>query len=281
MSHIDTVPAVPLSGNQTGARVDSRLPLVRARVVESRERYPNHCVRWLTAPSVSRGMKVGQFVMVRCGEAFDPLLPRALSVYRLRDGDDGREFGLLYEVVGRGTEWMSRRRPGDVVELFGPLGHGYSVRPGTHNVLLVGGGVGVAPLVWMADEQAAQDRSVTMLLGARTADALFPAAMLSPEVELVTATDDGSAGHHGFVTDLLPTYATWADQIFACGPTPMFRAMASVLRSLQYRKSCQVLLEERMACGTGICYSCAVETRRNGMKLICKDGPRFELRDVF
>jgi dihydroorotate dehydrogenase electron transfer subunit len=155
------------------------------------------------------------------------------------------------------------------------------VRSGSRNLLLVGGGIGVAPLVWQADEAVERGLSVTMLLGARTADQLYPSEMLPAEVELVTATDDGSAGHKGFVTDLLREYAGWADQVFACGPTPMFRAMAAALRSVQYRKSCQVLLEERMACGTGICYSCAVETRRAGVKLICKDGPRFELRDVY
>ncbi len=260
---------------------DCRLPLVRARVTESREVCADTFALWLAAPEISRGAKVGQFAMLRCGEGYDPLLPRALSFYRVRDTDHGREIGFLYEVVGRGTAWLSRLRPGDDVPLFGPLGHGYAVKPGSQNLLLVAGGIGVAPLVWLADEEAARGRNVTMLLGARNAAHLFPAELLSPEVELVTATDDGSAGHRGFVTDLLPQYAGWADQILACGPTPMFRSMAEVLRAAQYRKSCQVLLEERMACGTGICYSCAVETRRHGMKLICKDGPRFELRDVF
>jgi dihydroorotate dehydrogenase electron transfer subunit len=255
--------------------------VVCARVSESREVYRNTYALWLSAPEIARGAKMGQFVMVRCGEGYDPLLPRAFSFYRVRDTEYGREFGLLYDVVGRGTEWMARRRPGDAVELYGPLGHGYTIRPGSRNLLLVGGGIGVAPLVWLADEAAERGLSVTMLLGARTAGQIYPSDLLPAEVELAVATDDGSAGHRGFVTDLLTEYALWADQIFGCGPTAMFRSMAAVLRSVQYRKSCQVLLEERMACGTGICYSCAVETRRNGMKLICKDGPKFELRDVY
>ena len=260
---------------------DCRLPVIRAPVTECREVYADTFALWLVAPEVSRGAKVGQFVMVRCGEGYDPLLPRAFSFYRMRDTEYGRELGLLFEVVGRGTDWMARRRPGDEVEAFGPLGHGYSVRPDSQNLLLVAGGIGVAPLVWLADEQVARGRNVVLLMGARDAAHLYPVSMLSPEVELVPATDDGSAGHHGFVTDLLPQYAAWADQVFACGPTPMFRSMAETLRALTFRKSCQVLLEERMACGTGICYSCAVETRRHGIKLICKDGPRFELREVF
>ncbi len=262
------------------AATDSRLPVQRLRVTEARALYQDTFVLWLAAPDIARRAIPGQFVMVRCGEGYDPLLPRAFSIYRVRDGADGPEIGLLLEVVGRGTAWLARRRPGDEVALFGPLGHGFSVRPGAQNLLLVGGGIGVAPLVWLADEQVGRGRNVTMLLGARTAAKLYPADLLPAEVELLTATDDGSAGHPGPVTDLLREYAGWADQILACGPTAMFRSMAAELRAIQYRRSCQVLMEERMACGTGICYSCAVETRRHGMKLVCKDGPRFELRDV-
>ncbi len=254
---------------------------VTARVLECRSLYRDTFVLWLEAPEIARRARPGQFVMLRCGEGYDPLLPRALSIYRVRDGDGGPELGLLLEVVGRGTDWLSRRVAGDTVALFGPLGHGFTVRSASTNLLLVGGGIGVAPLVWLADEEVARGRSITLLLGARSAAYLYPALLLPPEVELVTATDDGSAGHHGFVTQLLPRFAPWSDQIFACGPAPMFQAMTAPLRAVQYRKSCQVLLEQRMACGTGICYSCAVETRRHGMKLICKDGPRFELRDVY
>ncbi len=263
------------------APVDCRLPVQAVPVTEVRALYQDTFALWLAARDIARRATPGQFVMVRCGEGYDPLLPRAFSIYRVRDGDRGPEIGLLFEVVGRGTAWLARRRPGDELALFGPLGHGFSVRPAAQNLLLVGGGIGVAPLVWLADEQVARGRTVTMLLGARTAAKIYPAELLPPEVEVLTATDDGSAGHPGPVTDLLPEYAGWADQVLACGPTAMFRSMAAQLRAIQYRRSCQVLLEEHMACGTGICYSCAVETRRHGMKLVCKDGPRFELRDVF
>ncbi|HEY8490010.1 MAG TPA: dihydroorotate dehydrogenase electron transfer subunit, partial [Dehalococcoidia bacterium] len=170
--------------------------------------------------------------------------------------------------------------PGDEVFMFGPLGHGYRVDPKAGNLLLVGGGIGIAPLVWLADEAVAAGKSVVLLVGARTADGVFPARLLPPEVEVVVTTDDGSLGRPGLVSDVVPEYLAWADQVFACGPEAMFRALAQVMRRENYRKSAQALLEERMACGTGICYSCAVETRR-GVKLVCKDGPRFELRDVF
>ncbi|MER3419409.1 MAG: hypothetical protein C4290_02285, partial [Chloroflexota bacterium] len=126
-----------------------RLPVQRVRVTEARALYQDTFALWLAAPDIARRATPGQFVMVRCGEGYDPLLPRAFSIYRIRDGSDGPEIGLLLEVVGRGTAWLARRRPGDEVALFGPLGHGFSVRPAARNLLLVGGGIGVAPLVWL------------------------------------------------------------------------------------------------------------------------------------
>ena len=254
--------------------------LERAIVVSSERAYENTHLLWLSAPAVGRTAGAGQFLMVRCSEGYDPLLPRPMSFHRFRQAGEERQFALLFDIRGRGTEWMARREPGDAIDLFGPLGHGFAVDKASQNLLLVAGGIGAAALVALADEAAAEGRSLTLLQGARTAARLFPAALLPPEVEVVTATDDSSAGHHGPVTELLAQHLPWADQVFACGPTPMFRAMAAVVRQEASRKPVQALLEERMACGTGVCYSCAVFTRR-GVRLVCKDGPRFELREVF
>jgi dihydroorotate dehydrogenase electron transfer subunit len=254
--------------------------LERAVVVSSERAYENTHLLWLSAPAVGRAAGAGQFLMVRCGEGYDPLLPRPMSFHRFRQTGDERQFALLFDIRGRGTEWLSRREPGDAIDLFGPLGRGFEVDRASQNLLLVTGGIGVAALVALADQAAAEGRSLTLLQGARTAARLFPTALLAAEVEVVTATDDGSTGHQGPVTDLLAQYLPWADQVFACGPTPMFRAMAAVVRQEASRKPVQALLEERMACGTGVCYSCAVFTRR-GVRLVCKDGPRFELREVF
>jgi dihydroorotate dehydrogenase electron transfer subunit len=132
----------------------------------------------------------------------------------------------------------------------------------------------------LIDEALAKGKAVTLLQGARTAAKLFPPEMLPPEVEVVSATDDGSTGRQGYVTDLLPEYLAWADQVFACGTNPMFESMARIIREASSSKPVQVLLEERMGCGTGICYGCGVFTRR-GVCLVCRDGPRFELRQVF
>jgi dihydroorotate dehydrogenase electron transfer subunit len=254
--------------------------LERARIVSQEEVYQNTFLMWLSCPAVARGAAPGRFLMLHCGEANDPLLARPMSFHRFREADGERQFAILYDVRGRGTALLSRKRPGDCLPVFGPLGKGYTIRPQTEHVLLVAGGLGVAAVVSLADESVAAGKAVTLLQGARSEHALMPPNLLPREVEAVSATDDGSAGHEGYVTDLMPQYLPWADQVFACGPNPMFAAMADVMRRERSRKPVQALLEERMGCGTGVCYGCAVFTRK-GVRLVCKDGPRFELREVF
>jgi dihydroorotate dehydrogenase electron transfer subunit len=266
-----------------------------AEVVENERLYAETYVTWFREPALGNGAVPGQFLMLRCtddpvyadggaGRADDPLLPRPMSYYRVRDGAAGPEWAILYDVVGRGTAWLSRRKPGDKVYAWGPLGNGYKVGRASRNLLLVAGGIGVAPLVWLADQAVDRGLNVTMVIGARTAEMIFPAKLLRPEVEVVVTTDDGSAGRRGFVTEPFAELLEWCDQAFACGPTPMFRSLAEAARQSKTRRSVQALLEERMGCGTGICYGCAVEVRVRGgrsMKLVCKDGPRFEIRDVY
>lgn len=271
------------------------MKIAHADVVQNERLYGDTHLMWLRAPELIRNGHAGQFLMLRCSDdaaygdhgaphADDPLLPRPMSYHRVRIGTEGTEWSILYDVVGRGTSWLASRRPGDRIAGWGPLGNGYKVGRTSRNLLLVGGGIGIAPLVWLADEQAALGRNVTLVIGARDAAHVFPAAMLPSEVEVIVMTDDGSAGRKGFATEPFCELLEWCDQAFACGPTPMFRAMAEVTRRARVRRSVQVLLEERMGCGTGICYGCAVEVRVRGgtaMKLVCKDGPRFEVRDVY
>jgi dihydroorotate dehydrogenase electron transfer subunit len=274
-----------------------------ATVTETRHLYADTYETWFHAPDLAHGAYPGQFIMLRCSDdaaynphptsnvqhptsAFDadPLLPRPMSYYRVRDTKSGPEWGILYDVVGRGTAWLAARKPGDGVYAWGPLGRGYEIGSGSQNLLLIAGGIGVAPLVWLADNACARGLNVTMVVGARDASRIFPASMLHPQVEVVVTTDDGSAGRQGFVTGPFGELLEWCDQAFACGPNVMMQAMAAVARKAKARRSVQVLLEERMGCGTGICYGCAVEVRVRGgraMKLVCKDGPRFDIRDVW
>jgi dihydroorotate dehydrogenase electron transfer subunit len=254
--------------------------LESARVLSHEQLYESTFLMWLSCPPVARGAAPGRFLMLHCADGYDPLLPRPMSFHRFRDRDGERQFAILYDVRGRGTAWLAERQPGDELTLFGPLGKGYAVNSQAQNLLLVAGGLGVAAVVALADEAVTAGRAVTLLQGARNAAKLFPPESLPREVEVLSATDDGSAGHRGPVTDLLAGHLSWADQVFACGPNAMFRSMADVLREARTRKPVQALLEERMGCGTGICYGCAVFSRR-GVRLVCKDGPRFELREVF
>ncbi|MDP2674552.1 MAG: dihydroorotate dehydrogenase electron transfer subunit [Dehalococcoidia bacterium] len=256
------------------------MKLETARVLSHEQLYENTFLMWLSCPPVARGASPGRFLMLHCADGYDPLLPRPMSFHRFRERDGERQFAILYDVRGRGTAWLAERQPGDELTLFGPLGKGYAVSSQAQNLLLVAGGLGVAAVVALADEAVAAGRAVTLLQGARSAAKLFPPESLPSEVEVLSATDDGSAGHRGPVTDLLAGHLSWADQVFACGPNAMFRSMADVLREARTRKPVQALLEERMGCGTGICYGCAVFSRR-GVRLVCRDGPRFELREVF
>lgn len=264
-----------------------------ARVIETDEIYDGTFVTWYEATGLAQHAQPGQFVMVDSGsgqDAFDPLLPRAFSYYRFRrpsPRDDERQFALLYSVVGRVTEQMASMRPGDQVWMTGPLGKGFNLRRSARNLLLIGGGVGIAPLVALAEAESEKamatsgsTRSLTLCFGARSADSVYPAELLPPQVEYLVATEDGSLGHKGFVTDLFAQHLSWADQTLACGPVPMFRAMSPIVRRDGMNRPVQILMETEMACGTGICYGCAVFTKR-GVKLCCQDGPRFELLDVF
>jgi dihydroorotate dehydrogenase electron transfer subunit len=263
--------------------------------------YGDTYVCWFDGPDLLRNAAPGQFLMLRCADvvlpanetltgadlAGDPLLARAMSYHRLRVGERDTEFAILYDVVGRGTAWLAQRQHGDQVFAWGPLGRGYSMRQLGQNLLLVGGGIGIAPLLWLADEAVAQGKSVVLIDGARDAGGVFPAELVPPEVEVVVTTQDGSIGRQGLVTDVFPDYFGWADQVFTCGPNPMFAALAEQLRVIEGpqrargRKPVQALLEAPMGCGTGICYGCAVFDRRGEPRLVCKDGPRFDIREIW
>lgn len=238
----------------------------------------------LRAPWLAQGSRAGQFIHVRCGGSYDPLLRRPISLLRVgkegvdRDGLAPDEVALLLQVVGRGSAWLAERSVGEEVDVLGPLGRGFALEPAARHLLLVGGGVGVAPLVMLADEALARGMAVTLAMGARGAAGVFPARLLPAEVEYAVATEDGSLGKKGMVTDALPNLLSWADQVCACGPLPMLRALKR-LPALTRAKRTQVSLEEHMGCAAGVCYGCVVETR-HGRRRVCHDGPVFYLDDV-
>lgn len=251
-----------------------------ARIVERRELGPGMVLLWLSAPSISRGARPGQFVMVLAGPGLDPFLPRALWIHRVRDGEDGEEFAILIEVRGRGTAMIAATPSGGRLQVTGPLGRPLSMLPGVRSLLLIGEGPGISPLIWCSDEESARGRNVTLLMGATSAASLYPVELVRPEVEVAVTTADGSAGGQGRVTAIVEGYISWADQIIVAGPDDLYRDLSALLRSLPWRRPCYAPANVTMPCGTGICNLCGVATRRSGVKLACREGPAFELRDL-
>ena len=229
---------------------------------------------WMYAPSLAEAGKPGQFVMVRCAEGHDPLLRRPLGIHRV---DSVGRVALLYQVAGRGTAWLSQRKPGDPIDLIGPLGNGFVVKPETRSLLLLAGGIGFTPLAFMADMAIKEGRTVTVVMGSRSVKYLYPESQLPEGIKIVIATEDGSKGRRGLVTQIVDEFVGHADQVFACGPPAMYRSMTKL--DCLKGKSVQVSLEEKMACGLGACYGCTVKTRM-GPKQVCQDGPVFDLADI-
>jgi dihydroorotate dehydrogenase electron transfer subunit len=266
-----------------------------ASLTTSREVIPGIHLIWLESPDIASTAQPGQFVMVRCGEDNELLLRRPLSIHQV--DTTKTKLALLFNVVGKGTLWLSQRKAGDSIDLFGPLGNGFSIKPNSKNLLLVAGGMGIAPLHFLAERAKSQGYMVHFHEAVNTAgqlmlDALSPryvrvpysgapaAAALYGRADTIAgtaSTADGSAFIKGLATVCVPGLADWADQIFACGPVPMYKAMAQ-MKELK-EKPVQVSLEMRMGCGLGVCYGCTVKTR-SGLKQVCKDGPVFELSDL-
>ena len=234
----------------------------------------------LDVPEIAQSAKPGQFVMVRCAK--ETILPRPFSVYSV----DGNDISLLINVVGKGTGWLSKKKKGDVLDVFGPLGNGFTINPDSQNLLLVAGGMGIAPLRFLAEAAAGQGKTITIINGAQSKECLLPVnapqslynkGMLPASFQCLNATDDGSEGFKGFATQLIPHYLKNIHQIFACGPVAMYQTM-SKMPELK-GKNVQLSLEKMMGCGVGVCYGCSIKTK-NGMKQVCKNGPVFAMDDI-
>ncbi len=240
------------------------------RVVESR-------LLLLECPELAVSARPGQFVMVVCGEKCT--LPRPFSIHRIQDRKTIVLFFNVWE-DGKGSEWLAQRHPGDTVAVFGPLGNSFTVIPASKRLLLVAGGVGIAPLGFLAEQATTEGHAVTVLVGARTSGQLYPERLLPPGIRTVLATEDDTEGEQGLVTDLLPAYTGEADQVFACGPADMYRDIYRRRQELGLTgKTVQVSLETGMACGRGVCYGCTVKTI-NGPRQVCQHGPVFDMDEV-
>jgi dihydroorotate dehydrogenase electron transfer subunit len=267
---------MPTTASSTGVH--------RAVVTDRHLVAPDVVLLGFDAPALAGVTKPGQFVMVvpPSGES----AATALGVYEA----DERRASILFFVVGTRTRELSRLQPGNAIEMFGPLGNGF-LFDGARDVAIVAGGVGIASVLLSAQQLVRAGARVCLYYGARTGELLVERERFANEgCDVRCSTDDGTHGHHGYVTDLLERYGTTHDLILACGPTPMLRAVARIAAMLNI--PAQLCLEETFGCGVGGCWGCVVPLVRDSAQApsfppahrgggdvvyarVCKEGPVF------
>lgn len=280
------------------------LPLVRAELVDSREILPGQWLQTLLAPDIAVATRAGQFLHVRTSDASGLALRRPFPI---RTADPGSGLVTIQlRSSARGSDWFARLRPGDAIELAGPLGRPFEVDPRSRHLLLIAGGTAIAAVRALADEAIRDGRQVTLLFGAASARDVHPSSLLPDEVEYVIATEDGSVGQRGAVTDLVPAYEAWADQAFAAGPRPMLATLAHLAAGRRGRLGVatlgrkrgggridpvgspaarrkaflQVVIDHSIGCAAATCLGC-VALGAGGQPLrACREGPVFAADEI-
>lgn len=247
----------------------------KAQIVVS-EKLTEGIYSLLIATKASEYAVPGQFINIFSNDG-SKLLPRPISICEI-----DKEAGMLrmvYRVAGKGTKEFSNLKEGDTVEILGPLGNGFPLEAG--KAIVVGGGIGVPPMLELAKELSGD---VTAVLGYRTDDLFLADDFIDAAGEVIFATDDGSVGVHGTVVDAMKVNDLKADVIYACGPKPMLKGVAEYATSIGAK--CYVSMEERMACGVGACLGCVCQSTdvddhsHVNNKRVCKDGPVFLSTEV-
>lgn len=222
----------------------------------------------------------GQFVHLKVTEAASPLLRRPISISEINK--EKKQFTMIYRAEGAGTQLLSKKKVEDVVDVLGPLGNGFPIDQITSSetALLVGGGIGVPPLLELSTQLVAKGVMVQHVLGFQSKNAVFLEEEFSALGKTIITTDDGSYGYQGFVTDAIKDHELQFDTMFTCGPTPMLKA----LERLHAHKPLFLSLEERMGCGIGACFACVCHTGDDptgtSYKKVCSDGPVFKAGEV-
>lgn len=233
---------------------------------------------WLLDEEIAKEAVAGQFVSLYCKDG-DRLLPRPISICEI-DKENGR-LRLVYRIAGKGTEEFSHLKAGDTIEVMGPLGNGFTLEG--KKAIVIGGGIGIPPMLELSKAMKAQGMEVTAVLGYRNQDT-FLAEEFKPYGEVVIATEDGSVGTKGNVIDAIRENNLQGDMIFSCGPTPMLRGIKAYAEEAGIRA--QISMEERMACGIGACLACVCKSKEVDHhtnvhnKRICKDGPVFYADEI-
>jgi dihydroorotate dehydrogenase electron transfer subunit len=251
----------------------------KASVKENRRLTTTHYLITLKPLQRIKKARPGQFFMLSVNRNFDPFLRRPLSFYR----QQGQDIQFIYKVVGKGTNILSQKKTGDILEVLGPLGNGFPIIKKTRNkIILVAGGLGIASVFALAETIAR--KNPLLFYGARTKkEALCINELKSLGINPIISTDDGSLGQKGMIIDILDDFLTshfsplTLHLLYACGPKPMLQELSRLAE--KYKLKGYIALEENMACGFGVCLGCAVKTKY-GFKLVCKEGPIFPIEEI-
>jgi len=246
---------------------------VKAKVLKNEEISEGYFRLSIEAPEISQNAAPGQFVMLRVGNSYDPLLRRPFSIHKINKSG----IEVLYKVIGKGTGMMAHIKAGEGVDLIGPLGNRFTSKPDIKEALIAGGGIGAAPLLALTEELKDKAKKITVFLGGRGRhDILCVEEFEQLGAEVKIATDDGSLGHKGFVTEILEQYigqphrpaptrlTSHVSQIYSCGPHLMSKKVAEISR--RFNIPCQVSLEAHMACGVGVCLGCVIKMKGSGVR---------------
>lgn len=258
--------------------------LLLAELVKKEQLKPNIFKFSVKAPSIVKNSKPGNFIEIRVTDQTEPFLRRPISIYNL-----DRENGILefiFQVKGKGTEILSKKEIGKQIDIVGPVGYGTFQYESYKNIAIIGGGIGVFPLYELAKCAKKDSKNVTTYLGFRSKDfVVLEDEFKKVSSELILTTDDGSYAKEGFAINYLEKDIEEGkiDAIFACGPLPMLKAVQKV--AIGKDIPCQISLEEKMACGLGVCLGCAVKTAKSPKEApeywhVCKAGPVFNAKDV-
>ena len=251
---------------------------IKAKIISNSRLIGNYWYLEFESRQIAQQSSPGQFVNIKVSDSMAPLLRRPLSIHAVC----ASQVKVIYELRGEGTQILSSRKPGEILDIIGPLGNGFSYRRilksrGINNILIAGG-IGVAPLVFLAKEL--KSTKPLVLIGARTKkDILCAREFKALGCAVKFATDDGSVGFKGRVTDLLKIILAEhkISGIFSCGPHLMLKTVTQIAK--ENKIDAQLSLEEHMACGVGACLGCVVETK-DGYKTVCKDGPVFSSEEL-
>jgi dihydroorotate dehydrogenase electron transfer subunit len=255
----------------------------KTEIIFNREIARDTFLMGLRSPEIVATAKPGQFIMIRVGPGIDPLLRRPFSICAVQDDE---LLLILYRVVGKGTAIMAEASGGNTFSVLGPLGKGFALPDPHKQSILVAGGIGVAPLLFLA--QSTRTGPVQLMMGFGSAVEIISLDLiLDRTMNFIIATDDGSAGHAGPVTDLLEArlnqdeFEGNAASIFTCGPEPMMKKVAAM--ALKHDIPCQASLEAVMACGIGACQGCSVKASSKEDHTyfhVCTDGPVFPVKAI-